>query len=86
MKPIHKFNNGDGATLCNICNRMITRFLTDELYCDKHKNMDKDEIIGVQKELIDLLMGQVIDLSMMSKIELGDDVVAEINRLKKLLE
>jgi len=25
---------------------MITRFLTDELYCDKHKNMNKDEIIG----------------------------------------
>ena len=86
MEPIHKFNNGDGATLCNICNTIITPFLTDELYCDKHKNMDKDEIIGIQKELIDLLMGQVIDLSMMSKIELGDDVVAEINRFKKLLE
>ena len=45
MEPIHKFNNGDGATLCNICNTIITPFLTDELYCDKHKNMDKDEII-----------------------------------------
>ena len=86
MEPIHKFNNGDGATLCNICNVIITPFLTDELYCDKHKNMDKDEIIAIQKELIDLLMSQVIDLSMMSKIELGDDVLDEIKRLKKLLE
>jgi hypothetical protein len=38
--------------------------------------------IQTQKELIDLLYTQVIDLSMMSKIELGDDVIAEIKRLK----
>ena len=36
-----------------------------------------------QSELIDLLKGQVIDLSMMSKIELGDDVVREWNRDRK---
>ena len=41
--------------------------------------------IQTQKELIDLLYNQVIDLSMMSKIELGDDVIAEIKRLKGLL-
>jgi len=35
--------------------------------------------------LIEVLMNQVIDLSMMSKIELGDDVIAEIKRLKGLL-
>ena len=35
-----------------------------------------------QKELIDLLMNQVADLIMMSKIELGDDVIEEINRLQ----
>jgi GMP synthase (glutamine-hydrolysing) len=23
MKPIHKFNNGNGATLCNECNAII---------------------------------------------------------------
>ena len=34
-----------------------------------------------QAELIDLLKGQVADLSMMSKIELGDDVIKEWNRL-----
>jgi hypothetical protein len=43
-------------------------------------------VIQAQQELIDLLYSQVIDLTMMSKIELGDDVIAEIIRLKKLLE
>ena len=38
-----------------------------------------------QNELIQLLYGQVIDLSMMSKIELGDDVIAEIKRLKAII-
>lgn len=41
--------------------------------------------IQTQQELIDLLYTQVVDLSMMSKIELGDDVIAEIKRLKGLL-
>ena len=38
-----------------------------------------------QEELIDLLHSQVVDLSMMSKIELGDDVIEEINRLQKII-
>lgn len=37
-------------------------------------------------ELIKLLMNQVADLTMMSKIELGDDVITEINRLKSILK
>ena len=41
--------------------------------------------IQTQKELIDLLYSQMVDLIMMSKIELGDDVIEEITRLKKLL-
>ncbi len=40
---------------------------------------------NAKDELIQLLMHQVIDLSMMSKIELGDDVIAEIKRLKKII-
>ena len=47
--------------------------------------MSKDEIIKTQQELIDVLYSQVVDLSMMSKIELGDDVIAEIKRLKGIL-
>jgi hypothetical protein len=34
-----------------------------------------------QEELIKLLYSQVVDLSMMSKIELGDDVIGEIQKL-----
>jgi hypothetical protein len=59
---------------------------------DLNLNLDKMDAIEVmkkaaglietQRELIDILYSQVIDLSMMSKIELGDDVIAEIKRLK----
>jgi hypothetical protein len=44
--------------------------------------MNKEE---AKDKLIEVLMTQVVDLSMMSKIELGDDVIAEINRLKKII-
>lgn len=37
MKPIHKFNNSRGATLCNTCSIIITTGLTENLYCDKCK-------------------------------------------------
>jgi hypothetical protein len=36
-------------------------------------------------QLIELLENQVMDLTLMSKIELGDDVIAEIKRLKQLI-
>ena len=42
-------------------------------------------VIKTQQELIDLLYSQVVDLTVMSKIELGDDVIAEIIRLKSLI-
>jgi hypothetical protein len=35
-----------------------------------------------QEELIELLKGQAIDLSLMSKIEFGDDVIKKWNRLQ----
>jgi hypothetical protein len=44
--------------------------------------MNKEE---AKDKLIEVLMTQVVDLSMMSRIELGDDVIAEINRLKKII-
>ena len=33
IKPIHKFNNGKGATLCHKCSKIISTGLTKELYC-----------------------------------------------------
>jgi len=34
-EPIHKFNNGRGATLCHNCGVIITKGLTEDLYCGK---------------------------------------------------
>jgi hypothetical protein len=36
--------------------------------------------------LIDLLVDQVVNLTMMSKIELGDDVIKEYKRLREIIE
>jgi hypothetical protein len=44
--------------------------------------MNKEE---AKTQLIDLLENQIMDLTMMSKIELGDDVIAEIKRLKTII-
>jgi hypothetical protein len=43
------------------------------------------EKMAAQQQLIEVLMNQVIDLSMMSKIELGDDVIKEIKRLQEII-
>ena len=37
LKPIHKFNSGLGATLCNKCYVIISKGLTEELFCEKCK-------------------------------------------------
>jgi hypothetical protein len=34
MIPIHKFNGGRGATLCNKCAKIITEGLTEDLLCN----------------------------------------------------
>jgi hypothetical protein len=36
LKPIHKYNGGIGATLCNECNKIISTGFVDELYCQEH--------------------------------------------------
>lgn len=52
----------------------------------KHKDMTKEQAKEQAKdELIEVLMNQMTDLTMMSKIELGDDVIAEIARLKTII-
>jgi hypothetical protein len=37
MKPIHKFNNGRGATLCHTCRTIISTGFIDALQCQKCK-------------------------------------------------
>jgi hypothetical protein len=44
--------------------------------------MNKEQ---AKDQLIELLKNQVFDLVMMSKIELGDDVIAEINKLQSII-
>lgn len=34
MKPIHKFNNGIGATLCHNCRVIINVGFSEKLYCE----------------------------------------------------
>lgn len=45
--------------------------------------MNKEE---AKDKLIEILTNQVMDLTMMSKIELGDDVIEEIKRLKEIIK
>ena len=47
--------------------------------------MNNETKIQLQQELINLYESQITDLIMMSKIELGDDVIKEIKRLKDLI-
>jgi hypothetical protein len=44
--------------------------------------MNKEQ---AKDQLIELLMGQVIELTMLSKIELGNDVIDEITKLKEVI-
>jgi len=44
--------------------------------------MNKEQAL---KALIELYEIQIMDLTLMSKIELGDDVIAEIKRLKDII-
>ena len=37
-------------------------------------------------QLIELYESQIIDLTMMSKIELGDDVIEKIKQLKEIIK
>ena len=52
-------------------------------------NLDKKSKMISKEEAKDLLIkvlySQVMDLTMMSKIELGDDVIAEIKRLQDII-
>ena len=47
--------------------------------------MNNETTIKLQQELINLYEQQIMDLTIMSKIELGDDVIEEIKRLKTLI-
>lgn len=63
---------------------------SDETVKNKFKVINEtmlynQEYVDNQNKLIELLENQIMDLTMMLKIELGDDVIQEIKRLKRLL-
>jgi reverse gyrase len=55
MKPIHKFNNGRGATLCHLCRTIITVGKpTNDLYCDRclsERNHTESEFLRLKANL-----------------------------------
>jgi hypothetical protein len=67
MKPIHKFNNGNGATLCHKCNCIISIGFADDLYCKECIKEPKQEILtyteAAKKE------ERIFNSTMMSKQE-----------------
>lgn len=59
MKPIHKFNNGRGAMLCNKCRNIIsTGPATKELYCEKCKIKEHVSYINDNIEELDKAIEQ----------------------------
>jgi hypothetical protein len=55
MKPIHKFNNSRGATLCNSCSVIISIGLTEDLYCERCKCKDCNTLLEDCKCIEDTL-------------------------------
>ena len=49
-KPIHKYNNGLGATLCNKCSIIITTGLQDEIMCESCINEIEVKLKDEDKE------------------------------------
>jgi hypothetical protein len=55
---------------------LINRLIQKEINMTREQAKDK---------LIEILENQVMDLTVMSKIELGDDVIEEIKKLKAII-
>jgi hypothetical protein len=59
MKPIHKFNDGRGATLCHKCRKIITEGMTDDLFCEEHGGnpiqMDKMYMVYAMDKMYTLI-------------------------------
>ncbi len=45
IKPIHKFNGGLGATLCNSCRKIINVGITNNLFCSIECENKQNRII-----------------------------------------
>lgn len=72
---IEKFNEQANIIFNTLVQPQIKKYM-EEI------ELENNELVSTQDELIEVLKNQVVDLSMMSKIELGDDVIHEIIRLE----
>ena len=70
------FSSKIGDAVYKRNHELVNKLIQDEI------NMDKGQ---AKDELIKLYENQIMDLTVMSKIELGDDVIAEIKRLKAII-
>jgi hypothetical protein len=52
MKVIYKFNNGNGATLCNECRTVITTGKkVEKLYCDKCQDKVNNIVVNFYNQM-----------------------------------
>ena len=72
MEPIHKFNNGSGATLCHSCSTVINTGLTEHLLCPK-----------CQESALELLKESVYFMNKVPNNKYGDNysICSEIDKL-----
>lgn len=95
---IKDFNRKAQHIIDTVVNPQVERYeqsKKQEETITKEKKMTEEELqnfpqmmsskMASQQQLINLLYSQVVDLTMMSKIELGDDVIAEIKRLNDII-
>jgi len=93
MNPIHKFNNGRGAMLCNGCRTIIsTGPKTEELFCNKCKQIENiidmmrsDEQLGLYDDKTKCYCGHT------TYCECGpdtviDDLIDVVNRQGEISE
>ncbi len=76
MKPIHKYNNGKGATLCHKCRDIIIERITDRLYCPKCSR-----IMGTNNNSrLNKMRGKITDKTREELIAMRDAIVADYRK------
>ena len=81
LKPIHKFNNGNGATLCNCCRVIIsTGKPTDEVLCEQCEPFVK---AYANEQVIEELEYWCMVFGVEGKAELEKEFKERIKQLKQ---
>jgi hypothetical protein len=78
-KPIHKFNNGRGATLCGKCHVIISEGITEELYCEKCKPKQEIKLEDIFNDEKKQGVKDLIDAHKQETIEEAAERLAKIH-------